>query len=177
MGVGQTAYATIGPAGGMLMLHGQQSNRTNVPFEVTFPPGALTTDTRISVTETDLPPPSGIIDFSPVYLVEPRGLTLAKVASMQIPWSSNLTAIPSTLAIYARDENGTCGFKRLGDSYTNAGFEQASLTEFSYLLVGYPSTVDPATCGASDASVGGASGSDGGRDGGGIPLDAHFGAM
>ena len=153
MGVGQTSYATIGPAGGQLVLLGEQSKKTNVPFAIMFPPGALTSDTRISVTETDLPPPSGVLDYSPVYLLEPRGLTLAKVASLQIPWSSNLNAIPSTLGIYARDENGSCAFSRLGDSYTNAGFEQASLTEFSYLLVGLPATVDPATCGA-DASAG-----------------------
>lgn len=161
MGVGQTAYATIGPAGGQLILLGEQSMRTNVPFGIMFPPGAVASDTRISVTETGLPPPSGVLDFSPVYLLEPRGLELAKVASLQIPWSSNLTSIPNTLGIYARDERGSCGFKRLVDSYTNAGFEQASLTEFSYLLVGLASTVDPATCvggpSAGDASAGDAS--------------------
>ncbi|HVT07792.1 MAG TPA: hypothetical protein VHO67_10045 [Polyangia bacterium] len=153
MGAGQTSYATIGPAGGQIMLLGQQSKTTNVPFGIKFPPGALVTDTRISVTETDLPPPSGVLDWSPVYLVEPRGLELAKVASVQIPWSSNLTALPNTLGIYARDESGSCAFKRLVDSYTNAGFEQASLTQFGYLLVGVASTVNPATCGA-DASAG-----------------------
>ena len=142
MGAGQTSYATIGAAGGQIMLLGQQSKATKVPLGIIFPPGALATDTRISVTETDLPPPTGIEDWSPVYLVEPRGLELAKVASLQIPWSSNLTAVPNTLGIYARDENGSCAFNRLVDSYTNAGFEQASLTEFSYLLVGVPSTVE-----------------------------------
>jgi hypothetical protein len=59
----------------------------------------------------------------------------------------------TTLGIYARDENGTCGFKPLVDSYTNAGFARASLTEFSHLLVGVPSTIDPSTCTGTDASA------------------------
>jgi hypothetical protein len=55
--------------------------------------------------------------------------------------------VPNGVGIYARDENGSCDFKRLTDSYTNAGFEQASLTGFGYLLVAAPSAVDPSTCG------------------------------
>ncbi len=146
MGVGQTAYMYIGPEGGDIGLLAQQSARSNVPFGLTIPPGALDANTLISVTETDLGPPSGFLDWSPVYLVEPRGLSLHKVAGLQIPWSSNESSA-SNLAIYARDENGSCGFKSLVDSYTNAGFEQASLTEFGYLFVGAPSTIDPTTCG------------------------------
>jgi hypothetical protein len=153
MGVGQTNYATIGPAGGSLILPGQQSKASGVSFAITIPPGALASDTLISVEETDLGPPSGLVDWSPVYLLEPRGLQLARVAGLQIPWSSNVSQTPNTLGVYARDENGACGFKRLVDSYTNAGFEQASLTELGYLLVATPSSVDPSTCGA-DASIG-----------------------
>jgi hypothetical protein len=152
MGVGQTAYMYIGRDGGSIGLLGQQSARSNVPFGLTIPPGALDAETLISVSETDLPPPSGFLDWSTTYLVEPRGLLLHKVAGLQIPWSSNISSAAG-LAIYARDENGTCGFKRLVDSYTNAGFEQASLTELGYLFVGVPSTLDPSTCGA-DASAG-----------------------
>jgi hypothetical protein len=152
MGVGQKSYAYIDSSGGSLFLIGQQSAKSNIPFELTIPPGAVNTLTLVSVEETDLPPPSGFLDWSPVYLVEPRGLTLAKVAGLQIPWSSNVSQIPSTLAIYARDENGSCGWKPLVDSYMNAGFEQASLTALGYLFVGVPSTINPSTCGA-DASV------------------------
>jgi hypothetical protein len=154
MGVGQTAYTYVGPEGGSIYLLGQQSAKTNVPIAIDIPPGAIATQTLISVSETDLAPPSGFVDWSPVYLVEPRGLQLAKVAGLQIPWSSNISPPPTNLAIYARDENGSCGFKALVDSYTNAGFEQASLTELGYLFVGVPSTVDPSTCGALDAAVG-----------------------
>ena len=147
MGVGQTAYMYIGPDGGDIGLLGQQSASSNVPFGLKIPPGALDANTLISVTETDLPTPSGFLDWSPVYLVEPRGLSLHKVAGLQIPWSSNMSSTSSKPAIYARDENGSCGFKALVDSYTNAGFEQASLTQFGYLFVGVPSTIDPSTCG------------------------------
>jgi hypothetical protein len=148
MGVGQTAYAYIGSDGGSIDLLGQQGAKSNVPFGLTIPPGTLDAETLISVTETDLTPPSGFLDWSPVYLVEPRGLSLHKVAGLQIPWSSNATSSTlSTLTIYARDENGSCGWKPLVDSSTNAGFDQASLTAFGYLFVGMPSTIDPSTCG------------------------------
>ena len=154
MGVGQTAYAYVGPEGGSIYLLGQQSAKKTSRSRSDIPPGAIATQTLISITETDLAPPSGFIDWSPVYLVEPRGLQLAKVAGLQIPWSSNISPTPSNLAIYARDENGSCGFRPLVDSSANAGFEQASLTAFGYLFVGVPSAIDPSTCGAVDAAVG-----------------------
>ena len=153
MGVGQKSYFYVDSSGGNVGLIGQQSAKTNIPFGLTIPPGAVDKLTLISVEETDLPPPSGFLDWSPVYLVEPRGLSFSKVAGVQIPWSSNLTQIPSTLGIYARDENRTCEWKRLIDSSTNAGVEQASLTQLGYLFVGVPSTMDPSTC-SGDASAG-----------------------
>ena len=155
MGVGQKSYFYLDSSGGNLILLGQQSAKSNIPFALNIPPGAVDKLTLISVEETDLPPPSGFLDWSPVYLIEPRGLSFAKVAGVQIPWSSNLTQAPGpgTLAIYARDENGSCKWNRLIDSYTNAGFEQASLTQLGYLFVGVPSTIDPSTC-TGDASAG-----------------------
>lgn len=153
MGVGQKSYLYLDASGGDVILLAQQSAKSNIPFALSIPPGAVDKQTLISIEETDLPPPSGFLDWSPVYLVEPRGLSFTKVAGVQIPWSSNLTQVPKTLAIYARDENGSCGWKALIDSYTNAGFEQASLTQLGYLFVGVPSTIDPSTCGG-DASTG-----------------------
>ena len=108
-------------------------------------------------------PPAGLDDWSPVYLLQPRGLQLAKAATLRVPWSSNLTNVPGALAIYARDESGSCGFARLPDSYTNAGFEQGLLTELGYLLVAAPST-NPPSCAGGDA---GAVDAGGARDAGG----------
>jgi hypothetical protein len=153
MGVGKKSYLYLDASGGEIILLGQQSAKTNIPFGLNIPPGAVDRLTLISVEETDLPPPSGFLDWSPVYLIEPRGLSFSKVAGVQVPWSSNVSQVPRTLAIYARDENGTCGWKPLIDSYTNTGFEQASLTQLGYLFVGVPSTIDPATC-TGDASAG-----------------------
>ena len=87
------------------------------------------------------------MDWSPVYLIEPRGLKLAKVAALRIPWSSNLMGTIPRLAIYEREETGSCQFSPLVDSYTNAGFEQASLTQLGYLIVGTASTSALANCG------------------------------
>ena len=90
MGVGQTvlhvhralAVASIG-------LLGQQSAKIEHPVRVDHPPRRARRRHADLCSETDLPPPSGFLDWSPVYFVEPRGLLLSKVAGLQIPWSSN----------------------------------------------------------------------------------------
>ena len=147
MGTNETVTASVGSGGGSISLEGQQGDTSGATFRLDIPPGALGQDTRISITETSVPPPSGFMDWSPVYLIEPRGLKLAKVAALRIPWSSNLMGTIPRLAIYEREETGSCQFSPLVDSYTNAGFEQASLTQLGYLIVGTASTSALANCG------------------------------
>lgn len=153
MGADQSATATLGSAGGSIELVGQQGQSSGVSFRIDFPPGALSQTVTLRVTETSIPPPVEYEDWSPVYLVEPRGLLLGKVAAVRAPFSSNGSfattgsiAMPSGLALYQRDEFQTCAFVRLTDSYTNAGFEQASLTSLGYLFVGAPKMADQAAC-------------------------------
>jgi hypothetical protein len=145
MGADQTVTATIGTSGGTIQIAGQQGPASGVSFQITFPPLALAGPTEISVTETSIPPPTNLGDWSPVYLVQPVGLKLAKVAALRIPWG-NVDGVAPPLAIYERTAAGTCDFERLADSYTNAGFEQASLLELGYLVVGTPVANVPASC-------------------------------
>jgi hypothetical protein len=145
MGAGQTVTALIDASGGTLVLGGQQGPASGVNFQITFPPLALAGPTQISVTETSLPPPAELGDWSPVYLMEPVGLKLAKVAALRIPWSNVDSTVPP-LAIYERTPSGPCDFERLADSYTNAGFEQASLVQLGYVVVGTPIANLPASC-------------------------------
>jgi len=150
VGVGQFNEAMIGPQGGTITLDGQQGQTSGVPFKIDFPPGALAQPTVVRVTETTIPPPSEFMDYSPVYRVDPQGTTLAVAAKMQIPWSNLSGGIPLTaIGTYALTDPttaGGCAFTRVGDSYTNAGFEQSSLLRFGYYLVGVPRTDATANC-------------------------------
>lgn len=143
-GVGEFASRTIGPEGGTIQLTGQQGK--GVPFQITFPPGALSVATKITLTETSAPPPGELTDYSPIYLIEPRGLRLANLAFVRVPWSSSSEAIARDLAIYARSEDGSCSFERVGDNYTNAGFNTGSVGTLGYLGVGAPRAPKDQNC-------------------------------
>jgi len=147
MGIGESTTKTIGPEGGEIALQGQQYKESGVPFQIIFPPGALTTATTVRVTETSIAPPDGFMDDSPVYLIEPRGLELARIARLQVPFSvASGMYFPKDLAVLQRAETGDCGFTRIADSYTNAGFEMSSLTSFGYLFVGTVKTAAQQSC-------------------------------
>jgi hypothetical protein len=153
MGADQSVTATLGPEGGSIQLVGQQGKSSGVAFRLDFPPGAVEQATTVRLTETSVPPPAEFEDWSPVYLVEPRGLLLRRVVALVVPMSSNgsfassgVVGVPREIGIYERDEFTTCVFARLPDSYTNAGFEQASLTYLGYLFVGAPKSADKSAC-------------------------------
>src|SRR4029079_12977953 len=97
---------------------------------------AVQAPTVITITETECPPPSAYVDFSPVYQFDPPNLVLAKPATVRIPWS-NSQQTGSNLSIFL--SNGA-GFERVADSYTNAGFMQGSFTHFGSAFSGTPKT-------------------------------------
>jgi hypothetical protein len=152
-GLGEHASATLGPSGGSVSLQGRQGVASGVAAQLDFPPTALGTPTTITLIETAIPPPEDLLDWSPVYLVQPAGLTLAARTPVQLPWSSGPLSVPqggpsvttaAGLSIWF-SADGTC-FTRVPDSYTNAGFEQGSLTQLGYLIVGVPRSASTATC-------------------------------
>jgi hypothetical protein len=145
-GTGESSTATIGPEGGQLTLLGAQGKSSGVEVQINFPPGAVAEPTIVTLTETTIPPPKDLTDFSPVYLLEPRGLVLAKLAPVRVPWGSAATSIGRDLAIYERAETGTCEFTPLGDNYLNAGFNQGSIDHLGYFVVGLPRTSADAAC-------------------------------
>jgi hypothetical protein len=142
-GLGEYASATLGPSGGALTLEGRQGIASGVAAQITFPPGALSASTEVTLIETAIPPPRDVVDLSPVYLVQPPGLVLASPASLRLPWSNDSGSV-SDLSIWFSPD-GTC-FTRLGDSYTNAGFEQGSTATLGYLIVGTPRGTATARC-------------------------------
>jgi hypothetical protein len=152
-GIGEYSTATIGASGGTVQVQGRQGIASGVPAQLSFPVGAITTPTDVTLIETAIAPPQDLLDWSPVYLVEPAGLTLAVRTPIEFPWSSGSSPTsqggPSSttttgLALWF-SADGTC-FTRVPDSYTNAGFEEGSTTQLGYFIVGTPRTAATATC-------------------------------
>jgi hypothetical protein len=123
----------IGPAGGTLALVGQQG--LGVAFEITFPPSALAAPTTITITETRLAIPSGFVDWSPVYRVDPVGLELAEAARVKVPFSQGRgTSLGGGELFWSSDT--PCELRRLPSSYTNAGFNNANVGRLGYAISG-----------------------------------------
>ncbi len=150
-GAGQSIAMTVGAAGGTLRLAGQQGQVSGVAFSLTIPPGALAADVQIVVTETSLPPPDGFVDWSPVYAIEPAGLTFSSPASLDVPFSNGNGAmtLDKNLAIFSSSGlSGACALSPLSPASINAGFAQAATTHGGFLIVGYASAGGDAYCSA-----------------------------
>jgi hypothetical protein len=142
-GVGEHGSASLGPAGGTVELQGRQGIESGVSAQVTFAPGAITTPLTITLIETAIPPPHDLVDWSPVYLVEPAGLAVSSPATLRLPDGNSLTTVADLSIWFSPD--GSC-FTRIEDSYTNAGFMQGSTRQLGYLIVGTPRTGSTSTC-------------------------------
>lgn len=143
MGVGETTTMDIGPAGGVLAIRAQQGKSSGVSFLLEVPPNALLDEVTATLTETSEPPPGDLIDYSPVYLVEPTDVTARFPMKLTVPFGSNHEW--KSLAIYVADTvDGP--FEPIGDSYTNAGFMQGSTTRFGAFLVAAPRPAALADC-------------------------------
>lgn len=64
-GADETIKSTIDAAGGKVQLHGQQGKASGVAFSLDFPPKAYAAPTVVRITETSMPPPADLVDFSP----------------------------------------------------------------------------------------------------------------
>jgi hypothetical protein len=78
--VGEEISLEVGSAGASLELAGVQ---------VTIPPGALSTTTRITLRATDAPVPTWLVPFSPVLRLEPAGLSFAEPIELRIPFTGD----------------------------------------------------------------------------------------
>ena len=142
MGANESVSATIGSKGGTLALRGQQGKGVQMQLEI--PPGALSADTVITITETSFRPPASHIDYSPVWQFAPIGLTFAKPVKVTMPWSNQDGTVSNALASYWSADG--CTWEKLADSYINAGFQNASTLRLGYGFVGYPKTGPTVRC-------------------------------
>jgi hypothetical protein len=132
MGVGEEVTVPIGPQGGDVLFEGRQSAQSGPSVDISFPPTALATQTNITLIETTIAPPADLIDWSPVYRVEPLGLTLGASTPLKVPFS-NFAPQTEPLGIWFSPD-GTC-FTRLSDSDANTNIVEASLHQLGYFLV------------------------------------------
>ncbi len=138
---GVSVSADVGPAGANVQLSGTPST-LGVPVQLRIPPNALSQTVTIRITETSVPPPAGIGDFSPLYYFEPEGLTFNAPVQVQMPFNSGYLppassfSVPPSLSIYWSSTNNSCSLGRLADSYINAGFNQGSITHLGWGIVG-----------------------------------------
>jgi hypothetical protein len=77
------------------------------------------------------------VDQSPIYELQPTGLTFATPALLTIPFENVQGIIPREIAGYLSTDD-CASFTRLGDSYENAGFIMASLSRLGQVFAGYP---------------------------------------
>jgi hypothetical protein len=150
-GTGKSATASIGPEGGTLFLSGTPSTK-GVDFKLEIPPNALQQTVVIEVVESTLPPPEQYVDESPIYDLQPAGLTLSQPATLTVPFMNVGGIVPRIIGI---NLSADCGmsYQRVPDSYQNAGFMQGSLSTLGPLFAGYlRSSADVAACGG-DAGV------------------------
>jgi hypothetical protein len=150
-GTGKSAAASIGPEGGTLLLSGTPSTQ-GVDFKLEIPPNALQQTVVIEVVESTFPPPEPYVDESPIYDLQPAGLTLSQPATLTVPFMNVGGIVPRIIGI---NLSADCGmsYQRVPDSYQNAGFMQGSLSTLGPLFAGYlRSSADVAACGG-DAGV------------------------
>jgi hypothetical protein len=150
-GVGDNASLSLGPDGGTLSLNGREGAVSGVPAQIDFAPDSVQTQTTVTLIETSIPPPADLVDWSPVYLVEPAGLVLAKPARLSLPDTNGSEATgemqnlaPSNMVIWF-SVDGAC-FSPLADSLGNAGFMTGALSQSGYLMVGAPQNASTPTC-------------------------------
>jgi hypothetical protein len=150
-GVGDNASLPLGPSGGTLTLSGREGAVSGVPAQIDFAPDSVQTPTTVTLIETSIPPPADLVDWSPVYLVEPAGLLLATPARLSLPDTNSSdptgqmqNVAPSNITIWF-SVDGTC-FSPLADSLGNAGFMTGALSQSGYLMVGAPQNASTPTC-------------------------------
>jgi alpha-tubulin suppressor-like RCC1 family protein len=115
--------ATIGTQGGTVTLG---------DVTLTIPPGALTTDTLISISFGDESTIDGYTLFSPVYRFEPAGLTFAKPVTFEAAFEGD-----ASVATVFWSRTSSSGFDRLGGSVASGtSVVSTQITHFSQGFVG-----------------------------------------
>jgi hypothetical protein len=133
-GIDQSSTSIIGPAGGGVGLVGQQGTASGVGSSLTIPPKAFDKEVAVTLTETSIPPPNEFFDWSPIYEVQPIGVTSSSLMKLRLPWGNRDGSFSGLTMYYAKDKSGP--FVPVSDFYINAGFSDAGITEFGFFFMG-----------------------------------------
>jgi len=146
VGIDESSTADIGPAGGTVTLSGRQSAASGVASTLTIPPKVLDKVLPVTLTETSIPPPKEIFDWSPVYEVGPACAQAFSAMRLRLP-TSNFEGGPPTTSLviyYAKDRFSPFG--SLGGVPINAGYVDAEISQFGLYLVGIPRSPSQWVC-------------------------------
>jgi len=135
-GTGKVTTAEIGPAGGTVLLDGTPQTK-GVSFKLEIPFNGLAEVVTIQVTEMMSPVPQPYVDQSPIYDLQPAGLTFATPVLLTIPYQNVRGIIPPETSAYLSTPDGA-SFERLEDAYVNAGFVTAPLSRLGQVFAGHP---------------------------------------
>lgn len=145
IGYGESITQVIGPLGGEVLLQAQQGATSSVGFRIEVPPNALTEEVEITITATTDAPPADLVDYSPIFVVEPSDIAVRFPMKLTVPYAGNDGEISRSLAIrFAADATGP--FEPIADYYVNAGFLQGSTTQFGAFLAAAVRTPEQAEC-------------------------------
>jgi hypothetical protein len=148
-GVGQSVTQVLGNAGGSLALLGQEGE-----VALFVPPTALSGPTSITLTETNIPPPAGFVDYSPAYRLEPLDQVFAEPVKVQVPISNGngFDVADNNLAIFWSASGTASGMSDytlspLPASALNAGFVTGTTLRGGYFIAGYAHPGSAVACG------------------------------
>lgn len=174
-GTGESVSATIGPEGGTLTLEREPVDfrERQLPdrFSIRFPPGAILTPTLITVTELAEPPPSDMVDWSPMYRIEPVGLALEVLAEVEVRFSQGTGPAYGRPALFW-SSSSDCRLERLPGSSIGVpttdriravnDINYGQVGRLGFAISGYAKKGDAQACSGGGSAGGGSAGGDGG---------------
>lgn len=139
-GAAAAVWGTLAQAGDTVELMGTLAT-VGVTFQVRALAAPASGPVVVALVESAVPPPVGVADASPVYLVEAKA-TLPALA-VKVPMTSNQSQFgaDSTGLYFSADGSS---FTQIADSYQNAGFLQGTLPGAGIVFAG--SRPSPGDC-------------------------------
>jgi hypothetical protein len=107
---------------------------SGVGSSLTVPPKAFDKEIAVTIIETSIPPPKEFFDWSPIYEVQPIGVTSSSLMKLRLPYGNRDGSFSGLTMYYAKDKSGP--FVPVPDFYINAGFSDAGITDFGFFFMG-----------------------------------------
>lgn len=150
----------VGPEGGTVRAHG---------VELSFPPGAVSQSTRVTIERVSVPPPAGFLRTGDSFLLGPEGTQFERAVQVSLPLYDPLGLPPDRSIEMATAARSADRFEVL-PAFRNGSHVVASVSHFSVFIPVTEDGHDGGADGGTDA------GTDGGvadaLDGGGAGPDA-----